>query len=277
MSVPPLRGLHDAGFDIALVVTGGDRRRGRGGATSPTPVKAAALELGLPVSHTVDDVLDVDADLGVVVAFGQIIRPDVLSHLDLVNVHYSLLPRWRGAAPVERAILAGDTETGVCLMKLEPTLDTGPVYRRVVVPMSPVVTADELRGELTDVAVPLLVNALRDGLGEPEPQVGVPVYAHKLEPDDFVLDFDQPAEVLLRVVRIGGATTTFRGRRFKVWSASLVGGHQGAAGSISGDIVATGRDGLRLLEVQPEGKPRRAASDWLNGARPDAADRLGAS
>ncbi len=275
MSVPPLVGLHDAGFDVALVVTGADRRRGRGGSVSPTPVKAAALELGLPVSHTVEDAVGVAADLGVVVAFGRIIPEAVLDRLDLVNVHYSLLPRWRGAAPVERAILAGDTETGVCLMKLEPTLDTGPVYRRAVVPISSKVTADELRADLTAVAVPLLVDALEAGLGEPEPQSGEPVYAHKLGSDDFALDFSRPAEDLLRVVRIGGAVASFRGKRLKVWRAALVPGHQGEPGSISAGVVAAGRDGLRLIEVQPEGKPRLAAADWFNGARPTAADRLG--
>ena len=100
--------LHDAGHEIALVVTGADRRRGRGSATSPSPVSSAATELGLPVSHTVDDVLTTGADLGVVVAFGRLIRPHVLAALPMVNVHFSLLPRWRGAAPVERALLAGD-------------------------------------------------------------------------------------------------------------------------------------------------------------------------
>jgi len=131
MAVPPLRALHDAGHDIALVVSGADKRRGRGGATSPSPVKAVALELGLPVTADPDDVLAVAADLGVVVAYGRIIRPHVLAHLPMVNLHFSLLPRWRGAAPVERAILAGDDRTGVCVMAVEETLDTGGVYARV--------------------------------------------------------------------------------------------------------------------------------------------------
>src|SRR5918992_1024742 len=113
-----------------------------------SPVKAAALELGLPVSERVDDVLDVGAELGVVVAYGRIIKPHVFEALPLVNVHFSLLPRWRGAAPVERAILAGDTETGVCLMTIEEELDTGAGYDCVVVPIGPDETADQLRARV---------------------------------------------------------------------------------------------------------------------------------
>ena len=126
-SVVPLRALADAGHHIALVVSQPDRRRGRGRQTSPSPVKAAALELGLPVTDDVDDALAVGADLGVVVAFGRLIRPHVLAALPMVNIHFSLLPRWRGAAPVERAILAGDARTGVDLMGVEEGLDTGAV------------------------------------------------------------------------------------------------------------------------------------------------------
>ena len=110
IAVPPLRALHEAGHDIALVVSRPDRRRGRGGSLSPSPVKEAALELGLPVTDRVDDVIDAGAELGVVVAYGRLIRPHVLAAVPMVNMHFSLLPRWRGAAPVERAILAGDTD-----------------------------------------------------------------------------------------------------------------------------------------------------------------------
>ena len=157
--MPPLRGLHGAGHEIALVVTGADRRRGRGSATSPSPVSAAASELGLPVSHTVDDVLTTGADLGVVVAFGRLIRPHVLAAVPMVNVHFSLLPRWRGAAPVERALLAGDPVTGVCIMAVDETLDTGDVYRRAEVPIGDRVTAAELRANLVDVGPRSAVSA----------------------------------------------------------------------------------------------------------------------
>ena len=129
-----LRALHGAGHELALVVTAPDRRRGRGSAVGPTPVKRCALELGLPVSDRIADVLGARVELGVVVAFGSIIRGDVLARVPMVNLHFSLLPRWRGAAPVERAILAGDDRTGVCLMAVDEGLDTGPVYARVETP-----------------------------------------------------------------------------------------------------------------------------------------------
>jgi methionyl-tRNA formyltransferase len=260
--VPPLRALVDAGFDVALVVSRADRRRGRGGALSPSPVKAAALELGLPVSDSVDDALAVGADLGVVVAFGRLIKPHVLAALPMVNVHFSLLPRWRGAAPVERALLAGDTVTGVCIMDVEEGLDTGGVYARVEVPIGPETTADELRASLVDVATPLLVDTLRSGLGEPAPQTGEPTYAEKIDPAELEIDWRRPAAEIDRLVRVGGAWTTHRGRRLKVWRVGPGSGGDGVA-VVTGD----GEDALRLLEVQPEGKGRMAAADWARGAR----------
>lgn len=165
MAVPPLEALVDAGFEILAVVTRADKRRGRGSALTPSPVKDAALRLGLPVVHKVDDVLDLDAELGVVVAFGQLIKPHVLAVLPMVNLHFSLLPRWRGAAPVERALLAGDAVTGVCLMELEEGLDTGPVYAREEVPITPTTTGESLRQELVAVGTRLLVEQLAGGLG----------------------------------------------------------------------------------------------------------------
>ena len=128
LAVPPLCALEAAGFEVALVVSQPDRRRGRGSGLSPSPVKVAALELGIPVTDRVDDVLAAGVDLGVVVAFGRLIRPHVLEAVPMVNVHFSLLPRWRGAAPVERAILAGDDRTGVDLMVVEEALDTGGIW-----------------------------------------------------------------------------------------------------------------------------------------------------
>jgi methionyl-tRNA formyltransferase len=132
-AVPPLRALHDAGHEVALVVSAADKRRGRGSALTPSPVKAAALELGLPVTDRVDDVLSLTPapDLGVVVAYGRIIKPHILQAVRMINLHFSLLPRWRGAAPVERAILAGDRTTGVCVMDVEEGLDTGGVHRLI--------------------------------------------------------------------------------------------------------------------------------------------------
>lgn len=268
MSVPPLRALHEAGFDVRLVVTNPDRRRGRGSATRPSPVKAAATELGIPVSHQVDDVLGAGADLGVVVAYGQIIRPHVLADLAMVNLHFSLLPRWRGAAPVERALLAGDTRTGVDLMEVEEGLDTGGVYARTELPIGPDEYADRLRERLVAAGTQLLVGHLRAGLGAPVPQEGEPTYAHKLTVDDLRIDWSAPNEVIHRQVRVGGAWTTWNGERFKIWRTARF--------PFEGGIVhPTGTTPIELLEVQPAGKPRLDARAWAHGARWSDRDRLG--
>ena len=268
--MPPLRGLVGAGFDVALVVSGADRRRGRGSATSPSPVKAAAQELGLPVTSRVDDVLGAGADLGVVVAFGRLVKPHVLAEVPMVNVHFSLLPRWRGAAPVERALLAGDEETGVCLMQLEEGLDTGPVYGCERVGVGPDEGLDELRGRLVEVGTELLLRSLQEGLGEPSPQEGEVTYAAKLEPSELRLDWSRPAEELHRVVRLGRAWTTFRGARLRVLRARVVDG-----GDLSDAVMPAGEGALELVEVQPEGKRPMAAAAWLAGARPQPGERLG--
>ncbi len=150
-AVAPLRGLVQAGHHVNLVVSRPDRRRGRNAELSPSPVKAAALELGLAVTEQVDDALVAGADLGVVVAYGRLIKPHVLAALPMVNLHFSLLPRWRGAAPVQRAILAGDRETGVCLMALEEGLDTGGIYAEERVTIGPEETAADLRTRLVGI------------------------------------------------------------------------------------------------------------------------------
>jgi methionyl-tRNA formyltransferase len=275
VAVPPLHALHRAGFDIPLVVTRADKKRGRGSGLTPSPVKAAAIELGLTVTTRVDEALEVDADLGVVVAFGRIIKPHVLDHLPMVNLHFSLLPRWRGAAPVERAILAGDERTGVCLMAVEEGLDTGAVYRRAEVVIDPDETLDELRGRLVAIGSEMVVDALRSGLGAPEPQAGEPTHAAKIEPSELELDWSRPAVELHRVVRLGGAWTTWRGKRLKVHRSRLGDASTGPPGSIEGVHVSTGDGVLDLVEVQPEGKARQEATAWLNGARPTPHDRLG--
>jgi methionyl-tRNA formyltransferase len=270
MAVPTLRAMVDAGHDVALVVTAADKRRGRGGALVPSPVKAAALELGLPVTDRIDDLLDLEPppELGVVVAFGRLIKPHVLAAVPMINVHFSLLPRWRGAAPLERAILAGDDVTGVCVMDVEEGLDTGAVYRCEEVAIGPDRTADELRAELVDVGTRLVLDALASGLGEPEPQVGEAVYAHKIDPAELQLDWTKPAADLHRLVRLGGAWTTFRGQRLKIWRTSI-------DPTADGVSAPTGTDPIRLLEVQPEGKGRMPARSWANGARWQPGDRLG--
>jgi methionyl-tRNA formyltransferase len=274
MAVPPLRALVDAGFDVALVVTRADKRRGRREEPTPSPVKAAAIELALPVSHRVDDALAAGADLGVVVAYGALVKPHVLAELPMVNLHFSLLPRWRGAAPVERALLAGDTETGVCVMQLEEGLDTGPVYACERVPIGPEDTLDDVRATLVTVGTDLLVRTLGDGLDHATPQTGEPVYAAKLSPDDLQLDWARPAVELDRIVRVGGAWTAFRGRRLKVLAATPVDGSLPPA-VIERDRVGTGHGDLVVRTVQPEGKAPMPAAAWRNGARPRPGETFG--
>ncbi|MEP7047983.1 MAG: methionyl-tRNA formyltransferase [Ilumatobacteraceae bacterium] len=271
MAVAPLRALVDAGFDVALVITRVDKRRGRGGQLMPSPVKAAAVELGLPVSHTVADAIDTGADLGVVVAFGQLIKPAVLDALPMVNLHFSLLPRWRGAAPVERALLEGDAETGVCLMQLEEGLDTGPVFATVVVAIGATTTATSLRQELVAVGTRLLIDQLRAGLGDALPQIGRPTYAAKLRAEELQIDWARSPVEVDRLVRLGGAWTTFRGRRLRIVAVDLVDGEAPPDDVLRGDRVG----GLRLVDVQPEGKSAMPFHAFARGAHLAEAETLG--
>lgn len=275
-AVPPLKALVAHGHEVALVVTQPDRRRGRGGGLMPTPVKAAALELGLATSHRVKDVVDAGVERGIVVAFGRFLRAEILAAVPMLNMHFSLLPRWRGAAPVERAILAGDDETGVCLMEIDEGLDTGPVYVCERIAIGPEETAAGLRGRLVEAGTRLLIDALDQGLPQAQPQEGEATYAEKIETDDLLLDWSRPAIELHRVVRVGGAWTTFRGRRLKVHGARVVEAGPGT-GVVDGLVVGCGDGrGLELGDVQPEGKPHQAARAWLQGARPEPGERLGA-
>lgn len=265
MAVPPLQALHAAGHEIMLVVTRVDKKRGRGSALSPSPVKAAALELGIPVSHEPDDVLGAVADgaaLGVVVAYGRLIKPHILDEIPMINAHFSLLPRWRGAAPVERALLAGDGLTGVDIMRLEEGLDTGGIYAETVVPISRTATAAELRTELVDAACELLVKTLSEPLDvwidSAATQIGDTVYAAKFTKDEFEINWAQPIEQIDRLIRVGGAWTTFRNKRLKIHAADLV----------DGALVPT--------TVQPEGKGPMEFTAWRNGAQPNNDELFGA-
>lgn len=234
-AVPPLTALHNAGHDVVGVVTQPDRRRGRGRGLDPSPVKVEAERLGIEV-QTPDDpstllpwLSDLGAEIGVVVAYGKILSAEFLTStpFGFLNIHYSLLPRWRGAAPVERAMLAGDATTGVCVMQLEVGLDTGPVWARSILPISDVVTAGGLRQELTLVGANLLVATLPDiegGRRTPEAQTGTPTYASKLSVEEFQVDFTMPAERAALVIRAGnpkpGAWTMWRGSRIKILRAT---------------------------------------------------------
>jgi methionyl-tRNA formyltransferase len=286
-AVGPLRALAAAGHEVALVVTRPDRRRGRGAGETASAVKRAALELGLPVvtperaSEALDAVASSGATLGVVVAYGQILRPDLLAALPdgFVNLHFSLLPRWRGAAPVERAVLAGDRETGVCLMRVEEGLDTGGVFASVRVAIGAEETAGELRARLVEAGTALLVEHLPEvPRTEPVPQQGEPTYADKLTVEEFAIDATRPADELARLVRAGnprpGAWCTVGGRRVKLWRARP----SGAVPSVdavpgmltkAGDLVV-GDGLLELVEVQPEGKRTMSGAALVAGLARDA-------
>ena len=285
VAVPPLQALHGAGHDVALVVTRPPKRRGRRQAPTPSPVAAAAAEMGLAVTCDLSDALHVEADLGVVVAYGEHIGDEVLESRRTVNLHFSLLPRWRGAAPVERAILAGDAETGVCLMAVASEIDTGAVYRRASTPIEPQESATELRVRLCEMGIGLLLDALSEGFGEPVPQSGEMTWADKMSTSELRVDWSAPAEHVLRLVRVGGAWTTYRNRRLKVQEARLAAGtgQPGAAGSISlvprsgnGQAVnvATGSGAVELLTLQSEGRATVPARDWVNGAHITGGERF---
>jgi len=239
-------------------------------------VKAVASELGLTVTDRVDDVLDAGVELGVVVAYGRLIRPHVLDVVPMVNLHFSLLPLWRGAAPVERAILAGDAVTGVCVMALEEGLDTGPVYACEERPIGGDETLDDVRLALTATGTRMLVELLASDLPEPRPQAGEPTYAAKIDPEEHHLDWARPAAELHRVVRLGSAWTTFRDRRLRVLRSRPAPGAAPARGEIDPVAlrVGTGDGALELLEVQPEGKGPQPATSWRNGARLQPGERL---
>jgi methionyl-tRNA formyltransferase len=280
MAVVALRALAAAGHELTLCVTPPDRRRGRGGGVSPSPVKAAAISMGIPVTHSLNDLATSGAELAVVVAYGRIIPSDVLERLPMVNLHFSLLPRWRGAAPVERAILAGDAETGVCVMKVEAGLDTGPVYARRVVPLDDQVDVGTLRSELAEIGSGLLVETVAGGvagLPPPKAQEGTPTVAAKVTSEDLHLQWEEPATQLHRVVRLGRAWTTFRGKRLGILKAQPGGDDDRSAppGSLRGTTVVTGQGTLSLLEVQPESRSPMKAADWLRGFRPAESERLG--
>ena len=275
-------------FEISLVVTNPDRPKGRGRRLHPSPVKEAARRLSLPVAH---DLADLEAalekpdtpDIAVVVAYGQIIPEHLLDKLPFINLHFSLLPKWRGAAPLERAILNGDTRTGICLMALEPTLDTGPIYRQAEREIAPHETLEELRQRLAIDAANLLVAALKEGLEDPTPQQGDPTWAKKITTEDRHLDWSLTADHLNRVVRIGGAWTTFRNKRFLIWKAkpnseNLLSLNPGelAWEAASRRLLAGAGDGtaLEILEVQAEGKSRMPAKAWVNGANLSPGEQL---
>ncbi|MGC1418736.1 MAG: methionyl-tRNA formyltransferase [Acidimicrobiales bacterium] len=271
-AVPSLRALVVAGHDIVLVITRPDRRRGRGGALVASPVKVAGQEMGLRVGHRLADLDGAEVERGVVVSYGAMVSAELLERVPMLNVHFSLLPRWRGAAPVQRAILAGDLVTGVSIMSLEAGLDTGPVHlaREVAVGSK---NASELTDELADAGAAALVEVLAssDLLAHPRVQEGEVTYAEKLTKETFHLTPEMDRDALLRTVRLEGAFIFLNGRRLRVLAA-----HEGppssmAVGSLTmsdGAVLMTGAHGALVLDrVQPEGSRAMTAHAWWSGAR----------
>ena len=297
VAVAPLRALCDAGFDVSLVVTRPPKRRGRNQPPSPSPVDAAARELDIAVAFDADDARLADMDLGIMVAYGELIPERVLASLRIVNLHFSLLPRWRGPAPIERAILAGDAETGVCLMDVASELDTGAVYRRASLSLTGQESAQELRARLCEQGIAMLLDALANGFSDASPQSGNVIWADKITSEELRIDWRAPSESILRLVRVGGAWTRFKGRRLKILAAKLIAesaaasrhesddrldGSAEAPGTMTFDAAArslavtTGDGCIEVLQLQSEGRVALDASDWHRGARVVAGERLGA-
>lgn len=279
-AVPTLLALVEAGHAIAAVYTQPPRPAGRGKQERKSPVHLAAEKLGIPVFHptTLRD-LDVQADflaheaeLGVVVAYGLILPKPILDGpaRGCLNVHASLLPRWRGAAPIQRAILAGDHVTGVTIMRMEEGLDTGPMLATARVPIEDK-TAGELHDELAEIGARLLVDTLAqlDQL-KPHPQPPGATYAGKIDKSEARLDWSKPAERLEREVRafapFPGSWFELDGERIKVLRARVI-GVNGAEGTVLDDqlTIACGNAALRPVLVQPAGKQPMPAEAFLRG------------
>ena len=279
-AVPSLRALVAAGHDVALVVTRPDTRRGRGGRPSSSAVKRAALDLGLNVGHALGDLESVSLDRAIVVAYGAMIPEAILARTPMLNVHFSLLPRWRGAAPVQRTILAGDEETGVAVMSLEAALDTGPVHlmERVAVGEK---TVGALTNELARVGADALVRVLasRELLDNPRAQAGEATYAAKVTNETYHLTPTMSSTEVLRMVRLERAFTFIHDRRLKILSAHLVAPpslNAGSIGLVGDEVVLAVADGAVGLDVvQAEGSRPMAARAWWSGARVDASTRWG--
>lgn len=276
-AVTVLDALVAAGHPVPLVVSRRDARRGRGSAVSPSPVKERAVALGI---ETTDDLGELRSRTfpagtrGVVVAYGRIIPVDILEKLPMLNVHFSLLPRWRGAAPVERAILAGDETTGVCVMGVEEGLDTGPVFAREEIPVGDSGTP-ELTDTLARAGARLLCGVLADAGSVGERQSGEATYAAKIVPADLVIDWAEPAAAVLRRLRAVAAHTVLDGRRVRIISAERCEG-DAAPGHLSADgTVGTGTGCVRLLRVRPESRAEMDATAWLRGLDREFPARFG--
>lgn len=280
-SIPALEALHEAGHEIACAYTQPPRPAGRGRAARPSPVQRRAEALGIEVRHPVSLKGDAErwafaalgADLAVVVAYGLILPQEVLDAPagGCLNVHASLLPRWRGAAPIQRAVMAGDNETGVCIMRMEAGLDAGPVLLREAVPIGPEDTAGDLHDRLSVLGGRLIVTALarRDTLAEtPQPEDGV-TYAEKIAKAEARIDWSRPAVEVDRLIRglspFPGGWCMAGDARLKVLRARLAEGEGAPGAVIGGARIACGEGAVALLELQHAGKRPQPAAEALRG------------
>ncbi len=290
-SVPVLEALIAAGHEIAAVYTQPPRPAGRGKQHRPGPVQARAEALGLPVRHPRSlrdagaqaEFAALDADVAVVVAYGLILPQAVLEApaRGCLNIHASLLPRWRGAAPIQRAIMAGDAQTGICIMQMDAGLDTGAVLLREAAAIGPEDTAADLQDRLSAVGARLIREALDrldDLVPQPQPAEGV-TYAAKIDKAEARVDWSRPAAEVDRQIRglspVPGAWCEVAGERIRLLRSRLAPG-QGAAGQgaggqwaagtvLEGFTIACGSGAVEVLEAQREGKRAMPAAEVLRG------------
>jgi methionyl-tRNA formyltransferase len=276
---------------VATVITREDSPQGRRGTLTETPVARTATDLGIPVIRSnrlagppTEAVTELRPDLGVIVAYGGLVREPLLStpRLGWINLHFSLLPRWRGAAPVQRAILAGDDLTGASVFQLVPELDAGDVFGQLTQPIGAMETAGHLLGSLAEAGAGLLVRVvdnLADGTARSEPQTGDVTFAPKLLLEDGRIDWSADAITAANLIRgvapEPGAFTTLEGARLKVLDAAIARDvSRLAAGEFAMDgrrlLVGTATDPIELLTVQPAGKRSMSAADWWRGRPADA-------
>jgi methionyl-tRNA formyltransferase len=291
-SVPVLEALHEAGHEIACVYTQPPRPAGRGKKDRPTPVHARALELGLEVRHPVSlksaeaqaEFAALGAEVAVVVAYGLILPQAILDapRHGCLNIHASLLPRWRGAAPIHRAIMAGDDATGICIMQMEAGLDTGPVLLRQSTPIAVGETTGQLHDRLSLMGAALIVEALDKLPGLTpvvQPEDGV-TYAAKIDKAEAAIDWSRPAEEIARQINglspFPGAWTLLEGERIKLLQAEVAEG-AGAPGVALDNAftIAAGDGAVRVLSAQRAGKSVQAAEVFLRGQPIAAGTQLG--
>ena len=289
-SAVSLQSLVDAGYRVPLVITQPDRRAGRGMSVSKSEVKEMATDLGIetyqPPSLKSPEVLEklksVNADLMIVVAFGQIVPKSILDafRFGCINVHASLLPRWRGAAPIQRAIMAGDTETGVCIMRMAEGLDTGPVFLERRLPIDNVDTSGTLHNKLAHLGAEALIQSLTILSDENLPIAQKDThatYAHKINTNDARIDWSANASDINRLVRamnpVPGAYTFFGDTRIKIWETRVVDfdNQKDSPGTVieltqEGFLVSCGSGTLKIMFIQKAGGRKVSASEYVRAS-----------